>query len=226
MIGLVVVVLLLIAGFAYVLGRSITRPIGHAVGVAERVAAGQLDNQIEMFGNDEAVVLMAALKRMQGELKAKIEAEKKTARETLRIKVALDVTSNSVMVADPDGKIIYCNQSVLEMMRNAEADLRKHLPTSGRMRSSVPVSTFITGIRRISAMCWAHSKESIALKSTSVAAASRWLRVRSSMMPASDWVRLSKWRDRTAEVNIEQEVASIISAAAEGISAAASIPLK
>ena len=28
--------------------RSITRPIGHAVGVAERVAAGQLDNRIEV----------------------------------------------------------------------------------------------------------------------------------------------------------------------------------
>jgi methyl-accepting chemotaxis protein len=128
MIALVVLVILLIAGFAYVLGRSITRPIGHAVGVAERVAAGQLDNRIEVVGNDEAAVLMGALQRMQGELKANIEAERKTAQETLRIKVALDVTSNSVMVADPDGKIIYCNHSVLEMMRNAEADLRKQLP--------------------------------------------------------------------------------------------------
>ncbi len=64
MIALVVLVILLIAGFAYVLGRSITRPIGHAVGVAERVAAGQLDNRIEVVGNDEAAVLMGAFQRM------------------------------------------------------------------------------------------------------------------------------------------------------------------
>jgi hypothetical protein len=35
-----------------------------------------------------------------------------------------------------------------------------------------------------------------------------------------------EWRDRTAEVNIEQAVASIISAAAAGISAVASTPPK
>ena len=42
--------------------------------------------------------------------------------------MALDVTSNSVMVTDPDGRIIYCNVAVLEMMRQAEVDLRKILP--------------------------------------------------------------------------------------------------
>lgn len=65
---------------------------------------------------------------MQSELKARLTAERRVADETLRIKVALDVSSNNVMVADLDGKIIYCNVAVLEMMRRAEADLRKVLP--------------------------------------------------------------------------------------------------
>ncbi len=33
------------------------------------------------------------------------------------------------MLADNDGKIIYCNAAVLEMMRKAEPDLRKGLPS-------------------------------------------------------------------------------------------------
>jgi len=216
MIALVVLVILLIAGFAYVLGRSITRPIGHAVGVAERVAAGQLDNRIEVVGNDEAAVLMGALQRMQGELKANIEAERKTAQETLRIKVALDVTSNSVMVADPDGKIIYCNHSVLEMMRNAEADLRKQLPN---FRADAILGSNFDIYHRNPA----HQRNVLgslkAVHRTEINVGGRYFSLVACPIVNDAGERLGtavEWRDRTAEVNIEKAVASIISAAAAG----------
>ncbi len=198
------------------LGRSITRPIGHAVGVAERVAAGQLDNRIEVVGNDEAAVLMGALQRMQGELKANIEAERKTAQETLRIKVALDVTSNSVMVADPDGKIIYCNHSVLEMMRNAEADLRKQLPN---FRADAILGSNFDIYHRNPA----HQRNVLgtlkAVHRTEINVGGRYFSLVACPIVNDAGERLGtavEWRDRTAEVNIEQEVASIISAAAAG----------
>ncbi len=216
MVGLVVLVLILIAGFAYVLGRSITRPIAHAVGVAERVAAGQLDNRIDIVGNDEAAVLMGALNRMQGDLKANIEAERKTAQETLRIKVALDVTSNSVMVADPDGKIIYCNHSVLEMMRKAEADLRKQLPNfraDAILGSSFDIYHKNPAHQRnmLGALTGVHRTE--------IHVGGRYFSLVACPIINDAGERLGtavEWRDRTAEVNIEQEVASIISAAASG----------
>ena len=108
--------------------RQITGPLGTAVTVADAVAAGNLDNTIDVSGSDEAAHLMSALSRMQSDVKARSEAERKVANEALRIKVALDGTSNSVMVADPDGVIVYCNAAALEMMRLAEADIRKDLP--------------------------------------------------------------------------------------------------
>ena len=49
-------------------------------------------------------------------------------RSAQRIKVALDNVSSNVMVASNNGEIIYLNESVLNMMRNAEQDLRKDLP--------------------------------------------------------------------------------------------------
>jgi methyl-accepting chemotaxis protein len=127
---------------------------------------------------------------MQGELKANIEAERKTAQETLRIKVALDVTSNSVMVADPDGKIIYCNHSVLEMMRNAEADLRKQLPN---FRADAILGSSFDIYHRNPA----HQRNVLGAQSvhrTEINVGGRyfhWLPVRSSMMPASAWGRRS-----------------------------------
>ena len=32
------------------------------------------------------------------------------------------------MLADTDGQIVYCNEAVINMLRNAERDIRKELP--------------------------------------------------------------------------------------------------
>lgn len=61
------------------------------------------------------------------ELRARDEAEK-IASDNARIKQALDVCDTSVMVADADMTIIYMNDSVQEMMKEAEAELQKTLP--------------------------------------------------------------------------------------------------
>ncbi|MFN4342569.1 MAG: methyl-accepting chemotaxis protein [Azonexus sp.] len=216
MVGLVILVMALIAAFAYVLGRSITHPIARAVEVAERIAAGQLDNQIDRVGQDEAAVLMGALSRMQEALRANIAAERKAAQETLRIKVALDVTSNSVMVADPDGKIIYCNNSVLEMMRQAEGDLRKELPD---FRADAILGSSFDIYHKNPA----HQRQLLTslttVYRTQVTVGGRHFSLVACPIISGSGERLGtavEWRDRTAEVHIEQEVASIISAAAAG----------
>ena len=53
---------------AWWLTRSITRPISEAVGVAQRVAAGDLTARIEVTHSDEAGQLLAALKQMNDSL--------------------------------------------------------------------------------------------------------------------------------------------------------------
>lgn len=45
-----------------------------------------------------------------------------------RIKVALDSVTTNVMVADADYHIVYINDSIKQMLKTAEADLRKELP--------------------------------------------------------------------------------------------------
>ncbi len=60
---------LMAGGFvAWWLTRSIVRPLGEAVAVAERVAAGDLTARIEVQSNDEAGQLLAALKQMNDSL--------------------------------------------------------------------------------------------------------------------------------------------------------------
>lgn len=57
------------AAIATVLTRSIVVPLADAVGVAERVATGDLTQDIRVIGRDEPALLLRALSRMQGNLR-------------------------------------------------------------------------------------------------------------------------------------------------------------
>jgi methyl-accepting chemotaxis protein len=196
--------------------RQITGPLREAVDVADAVAAGNLDNTIDVSGHDEPAQLMSALSRMQTDLKVRIEAERKVANEALRIKVALDGTSNSVMVADPDGTIVYCNAAALEMMRVAETDIRKDLP-SFRANSILGSSFDIYHKNK------AHQRNMLAglkgIHRAQIILGGRTFKLVVSPIVNEQNERLGtavEWTDRTAEVAVEDEVSGIISAAAAG----------
>ncbi|MGE5470000.1 MAG: methyl-accepting chemotaxis protein [Bacteroidota bacterium] len=196
--------------------RQITRPLRDAVGVAESVAAGNMDNAIDLSGRDEATQLMQALNKMQSDLKRRALVERQAADETLRLKVALDVSSNNVMVADPAGTIIYCNASLLAMMRQAEDDLRQQLPNF--RAATILGSSFDSYHAQPS-----HQRNLLAgLKGThkaEITIGSRHFSLIASPVVNERGERLgtvAEWRDRTLEVAIEAEVAGIIDAAVAG----------
>jgi methyl-accepting chemotaxis protein len=60
--------MLLLIGVGLVIARSITRPIGRAVEIAEAIAAGNLTSDIQVRTNDETGKLMHALKVMNDNL--------------------------------------------------------------------------------------------------------------------------------------------------------------
>ena len=76
-----VLILVLGAAFSLLIARSITRPLNEAVGVAQRVAAGDLTSAIDVKTKDETGMLLQALKDMNeslvkivGEVRAGSEA--------------------------------------------------------------------------------------------------------------------------------------------------------
>lgn len=68
-----------------------------------------------------------ALRQEETELAA-AQKEQKLMAEMSRIKSALDSTSTNVMIADAENTIVYANDSVLEMLKSNEDELRKELP--------------------------------------------------------------------------------------------------
>ncbi|EJN34479.1 methyl-accepting chemotaxis protein [Pseudomonas sp. GM84] len=68
-IGSLLVIILALATIATLLTRSIVVPLADAVAVAERVATGDLTQDIQVTGRDEPALLLRALSRMQASLR-------------------------------------------------------------------------------------------------------------------------------------------------------------
>jgi methyl-accepting chemotaxis protein len=129
-IGTIIALLLGIVG-AILLIRNLGRQIGgeptYATEVANRIADGDLEAEVDINPTDSSSLLYA-MKIMRENLLNRATLDHTIATETSRIKSALDVCNTNIMVADDNLDIIYMNASVLSMMKTAEADLKKDLP--------------------------------------------------------------------------------------------------
>ncbi|MBI5926032.1 MAG: PAS domain-containing protein [Aquabacterium sp.] len=94
----------------------------------ERYGQGSFDGIVASDGHDQASAMMMSLRRVQTRLGFEFADTKKRAEATARIQQALDVAATNMMVADADYNIIYANASLNEMLKVAEADIRKDLP--------------------------------------------------------------------------------------------------
>ena len=74
MLGLSALAIVVGAGGAIVISRSIATPIGEAVHLAKTIAAGDLSSRINVSGRDETGQLMSALKEMQFNLNDVVSA--------------------------------------------------------------------------------------------------------------------------------------------------------
>ena len=108
MLGLTALAVLAAAGFGWLVTRSITKPVGRAVQVAEAIAQGKLDNNIEVTGRDESAQLLTGLKQMQDIL---LESN-------LNFKGQLSAINKAQAVIEfkLDGTILTANENFCEAM--------------------------------------------------------------------------------------------------------------
>ena len=183
---------------------------------ARRVATGRFDEPVVVNSSDELAGIAGEINTTQQTLRERIAADQALANANLRIRNALDVSSTSVMLADPDGKIIYCNAAVLEMFRQAESDIRGQLPQF--RADNVLGSNFDAFHKQPS-----HQRNLLAgLRSVHRAQIQVGGRIFAlvaspAMNEAGEHVgTVVEWLDRTLEVAIEKAVAEIIQSAAVG----------
>jgi len=137
-------------------------------------------------------------------------------REALRLRTALDSTRTNVMVANEDYHIVYMNNTMLEMMRAAESEMRKDVPA---LDSNKLIGANIDIFHKNPA----HQRRILdALASpieTDLKIGGRNFHLVVSPIKDKDGKRLGtavEWKDETAEKAIESEIDGVVKAAVAG----------
>jgi len=209
MIGVSIAIFLSIA--LWWLARGIITPLSRAGKIANHIAQGELDNTIESSGKDEIGDLMQSLSDMQTRLKKRMESDAEIAAANLRIRNALDCAEVNIMMADADGNIIYLNHAAKSMFTDIEGDLASALPA---FNSGDIIGKNIDIFDQDTSLCDTRDNCINTLEINGLT-----LVTIATPVFDDDKQRLGtvvEWQNRTAEVQVEQEVADIVDAAANG----------
>ena len=146
----------------------------------------------------------------------RLQAAAREAESNARISSALDNCTTNVMIADNERNIIYMNKTVTSMLRNAENDLRKALP-------SFAVDRLLGGNMDQFHKNPEHQKRLLASLTTTYRAqievGGRTFSLIANPVINDNGERIGsvvEWNDRTLEVSVEREVAGLVNAAAIG----------
>ncbi len=211
--GLAIVMLFLIVTVTL----SIAIPVKRLLGRAQRIADGDLSADGELAaGKNEMARLMQGLERMRAQLAERLEGERLAAAINQRIRTALDSVSVSVMVADAENQITYCNPALSTLLSAAESDLRAVLPNfSASQLIGRSIDEFHVNPARQNGMV-----QGLTTSQTSdFRIGARRMRLVMNPIRDAEGQRIGtvvQWIDRTAEVNAEDEIGVVIAAAAQG----------
>ena len=206
-------VLVLVAVVVLLLRQLVGTPLRGIVQGVDAVAAGQLDYPIAAGGDDEVGQVSRALRKMQADLKARLDAERRIAAENLRVRIALDNAGTAMLISDADGQLAYANPAMRKLLVQYRNQLQRHLPQADFERlEGQPLARLqpagsddLSGIEGIRQGELAFDDVVFVQTAAPVA--------------ASDGQRLGvvvEWRDRSQEVAVEAEVGNVIDAAATG----------
>ncbi|MEA9828472.1 methyl-accepting chemotaxis protein [Xanthomonas campestris pv. raphani] len=220
--GAVLVAIVCLALAAGWILRSVSGLLGGeprlAMAAAQHIAEGRLDQPIPVAAK-HANSLMAALARMQRDLRERLQHERAVAAENLRIRTALDNASTGMYIADPDLTIVYTNTALQTLLQTYADDIRACAPAFDRDTDLVgkPVSLLEVGNTQDAEIYQRLDRQSAAQREVQYRDACIAQQISAIRNEAGAHVGfVCEWRDRTAETKIEAQVADVVRSAAAG----------
>ncbi|AKO04687.1 methyl-accepting chemotaxis protein [Xanthomonas oryzae pv. oryzicola] len=205
-------------GLAFLFARSIVKSMRGAVTTATEIAGGKLDGQINVQGQDEVGELMRSMQRMQRDLKERIERDQRIADENLRIRIALDTSSTGTFITDPERVMIYANDAFKKIVAQYESSIRLASPEFDASKVIGQHISYLglpdATVRKAIAALDRDGVTSFEERFGEVVLAQTVTAIKNEQGETSGEV--CEWRDRTIEVQVEEEVARIVRAAASG----------
>ncbi|MEZ5935130.1 MAG: methyl-accepting chemotaxis protein [Alphaproteobacteria bacterium] len=199
LVAVVVVALLFLLG--WLLAQSIVKPLARILSAISELAKG---NQADIRGGDRGDEI-GDLARATGEVYEK-------GVEAARLKAALDSCQANVMVVNQCLEIIYVNSNLERMLKASDKHIRKALPqfsadhlVGANIDMFYETPDLLTDLR--------------AIHYTNIELGGLRLTLVASPVLSEAGERLGtvlEWQDRTTELNIQEEIDSVVTAASEG----------
>ncbi|WP_045860419.1 methyl-accepting chemotaxis protein [Teredinibacter purpureus] len=144
------------------------------------------------------------------------EAEEKAkSDENARVRQALDNVTTNVMIADPDANIIYLNDASVGMMSNAQADIRKALPTFDASKlKGANMDIFHKDVSHQRGII--NNLTTTYFGNAEVGGRTFTVIANPIIVDGERLGTVVEWADRTAEVAIEREIDSMVESASAG----------
>jgi methyl-accepting chemotaxis protein len=155
-------------------------------------------------------------KKLEADETIRVTEARRVAAENLRIRIALDHVTSSVMLADKDNCIVYANQSVQEMLRTAESAIKKDLLN---FNSSVLVGQSLEMFCRDAAARQALLGAGSTTGKAQLELGGRTFIVTTNPVTDKDGSRLGtviEWKDKTDEIDFEACIHATINNALSG----------
>lgn len=215
-LGVVAFLSLISIIFGYSILSDLLKTLSSTQSTFKKIADEQFRNPIELNRNDQVGDFYRDLYSMQVKLNADLAFSKQVGAESLRIKQALDNVNSCVMVANNNLEIIYMNNTVQEMFKNAETDIRTQLPhfdSSKLLGANIDQFHQDPAMQRgmLAALRTTHNAE-LKLGGRTIAFAANPV-----LDEEQDRIGIVvEWLDRTSEVKIQKEIETLVNAVKVG----------
>ena len=213
-----VIAVLAVIGLALLVVRNVQQKLGGDPMEIQLIAEAIANNELNMDLKpaQESSGVYASMSQMRDNLRESIERDHSIAAENTRIKQALDNVSSNVMVANNNNDIIYLNKAVLKLFTDIEQDISEDLP--GFAANKLLGSNIDSFHKNPS-----HQQKLVSGLSSTLNAefivGGRTMSFIANPVNNENNERLGtvvEWKDRTAEVAIQNDIEKLVSSAQLG----------
>ncbi len=211
--GITAFITLMIALF---ISQFINKPIRQCIAVMNNMAEGKYDDHVDLRRTDEAGDLLRALKSMQIKQGFDVNNARFLAKESDRVKTALDVAEANVMMADTNNNIIYINNATQKMFDEIETEIKEALPN---FNANKLLGSNIDQFHKNPAHQQGMLKNLKNTYTATMPVGKLTMQITATPVFGENNERLGtvvEWKNRTAEIGVENEVSNIVEAAANG----------
>jgi len=209
-IGLIAMGALLALWQGFLLIRVIVRPLDAAISDFGCIAQGNYNNTIDIERHDEIGKVMEALKSMQIKLGFDVAESKRIADESLRIKIGLDSSTSAITISGTDTLLIHMTpaaKSLLASIGGPDFNVEGLYGNSLSKLFNNPEAA-----AKFDRAAQTGEDVDLFFQDHHLRLAARPIIDESG----NSLGRVTQWLDRTAEVEVEQEVAAIVHGAVMG----------